>query len=72
MVLCAASSLNFIVFVTFFSMIFPNVVENPPTFTAYFSVVAFFVVIGLFVSVVVDAFDDEAVVVGINSKVLLL
>lgn len=63
----SVSSFNLIVFVTFFSIIFPSVVEKPPTFTAYFSVVLvviFFVVIGLF--------DAAAVVVGINSNVLLL
>ena len=63
-VLCAVSSFKLILFVTLRSIILPSVVEKPPTFTAYFSVVDFFVVIGLF--------DDATVVVGISSNVLLL
>jgi hypothetical protein len=49
------------VVVKFFSNIVPKVVENPPTFTLYFSVD---------ISAGLLAVDDE--VVGISSNVLLL
>jgi hypothetical protein len=73
-VLCAVSSFKLILFVTLRSIILPSVVEKPPTFTAYFSVVVvdFFVVIGLLDNDVVDVDEASDVVVGISSNVLLL
>lgn len=54
--------------VKFFSNIVPKVVENPPTFTLYFSVD---VSAGLFDDGDADDDDDDEVV-GISSNVLLL
>lgn len=73
-VVLAGSSFNLIVLEILRSTMFPSVVENPPTFIEYFSVVVdFLVAIGLFAAAIVVAMDDDDdIVVGISSKVLLL
>lgn len=71
------SSLNLIDVEVFLSMIFPSVVEKPPAFTKYFSVVVvlLFTDAGRFVAnppSFLDVLDNDGAVVVINSNVLLL